>query len=807
VKAEEYKLSIDVDFPKLTFQGKVHLRGELDSPTLRLNSVGLDVRRAVSGSQALSVEVLHESQEVQLSGVPAGAREIELEYSGKVLDHTLLGLYRSEQPPGYVIATQFESTGARRVFPCLDRPDQKATFEVEVISDPGLEFIFNTPPSDTTSVDGRQRVRFVKTPRMSTYLVFLAIGKFDVLHGDGPGTHVAVWTPPGEAEKGRFALDVAQRVLKEFDRYYDVPYPLPKLDLISVRDFGAGAMENWGAIASRERVLLVDERTPSALRRAVASVTAHEIAHQWFGDLVTMQWWDEIWLNESFASFMSYKVLDALGDTAGIWSDFLLAETSPALLGDALSSTHPIRQAVESPEEIDQIFDEISYGKGAAVLRMLEGFLGHEVFRRGVHDYLVKFQYGNARGEDLWAALEAVAHQPVSDLMRRWVERPGHPVLIVHRGTDGLHLEQRRFSLSGDHPRQFWPVPLVARTDGKPMRVLMAAPDITLSVPAASDVLLNEGALGFYRVLYDGATYDQILARFAELVPTERWLILEDLFAFLLSGDASFDRWKAYIEKTIHESDPLVVHGALRQFMQLALPLHSDPQFVDLHRRFFAAQTERLGFALRPGETDMDGRLRDFVLRYRILLDPEFAQQLAAKFPEFDQLNADLRQSVAMAYAQVHGGSVAEELWTRLRSGNDLAQQQMARALGSMRDPAAVTAMLDRARRGEMPFSQIPYALFDAQRHPETRPAVWKWFTDNIDFVNQGLEGTSTLSIVYEEVVMAEATDRPQQVREYFAQHPVPAAERAIKKGLEYGDLFARLRTRREAERSGKTAR
>ena len=802
VRTEEYKLSIDVDFANLTFRGKVRLSGELDAPTLRLNAVGLEVHRAVSGAQPLTVKTLDASQEIELDGIPNGSHEVELDFAGKVLTDSLLGLYRSQQPPGYVFGTQFESTGARRMFPCLDRPDQKAAFDVDVTVDPDLAVIFNTPSTETTVVDGRQRIRFAKTPRMSTYLVFLAIGKFDTLVGEGPGTRVAVWTPPGDGEKGRFALGLAQKVLDEFAAYYRVPYPLPKLDLVSLRDFGAGAMENWGAISSRERYLLADENTSSGLRRTIALVTAHEIAHQWFGDLVTMRWWDDIWLNESFASFMSFLVLDRVGGFPGIWSDFLLSEMSGAFLGDSLASTHPIRQSVDSPEEIDQIFDEISYGKGASVIRMLEAFVGHEAFRQGVHDYLVKFQYGNARSEDLWGALENATHQPISDLMRRWVERPGHPVLIVHRGSDGLHLEQRRFSISGEHPRQFWPLPLVARTDGKAMRVLMSGPEITLNVPANTEVFLNEGALGFYRVLYDGPSYDRILGRFGQLGHAERWLITEDLFAFLLSGDATFERWKSAIESSIHESDPLVVHGALSQLNLLILPLYDDPVFADLFRRFHAAQSERLGLESKPDETDVDRRLRESVTRDRILLDSEFAGELARKFPQFDQLNPDIRQAVAIAYAQVRGSAVAEELWNRLQAGDDAAQTQMARALGGFDDPAAVASTLDRVTRGDMPFSQALWTLFEAVRHPRSRPVIWSWFVEHGERYAQNFAGTSTLHLLMEGLVATEGTDHPKETREYFAQHPIAGAERGIRKGLEYADLFARLRARREATAS-----
>lgn len=805
MKAESYHVDLDIDFKDGGFHGKVRLVGDLDTPTLRLNSLGLDVVRAVAGTHPLTIHVLEASQEVELDGLPAGAREVEVEFTGRATEAGLVGFYRSRQPPDYVLVTQFESTGARRLFPCLDRPDQKATFELDLTVDAGVQAIFNTPEVSSEVAGLRQRIRFGPTPRMSTYLMFLAVGSFDVLRGEGPGTPVAVWTPPGMREKGRFGLDVAQRVLREFESYYGVPYPLPKLDLISVRDFGAGAMENWGAISSRERLLLVDERTTSALRRAIATVTAHEIAHQWFGDLVTMQWWDDIWLNESFASFMAYKVLDRLGDIPGIWGDFLQVEMGGALLGDSLATTHPIRQSVGAPEEIDQVFDEISYGKGASVLRMLEGFVGHEPFRQGVHDYLVKFQYRNARSEDLWAALESAAGQPISDLMRRWVERPGLPVLIVHRSDGGLHLEQRRFSFSGDHPRQFWPLPLVARADGKPLRVLMAGPEITLHIPAGTQVFLNEGALGFYRVLYDRGTFESLRADFNRLAPAERWLVDQDLLAFLLSGDVPFSLWEGFLGQAVEETDPMVALGALAQFAELAVPLHGDGEFVALYRRFHAAHAHRLGLAPRPGEGNLEGRLRDLVLRARLLFDPEFAQEHAQRFARFDELAPDLRPSVAMAYAQTGGTAVAPELWKRFQAGDDAAQQQMARAMGAFDDPDALATALDRAGSGGMPFSQLPWMLFEAVKHPRSRPVVWTWFLTHRERFNEALSGTSFLSTVYEMLVGPIGADDLEAIRTYFAQNPVAAAERGIAKGLEYAQLFARLRARRLTE-SGRPA-
>ncbi len=797
MKAEAYHLSLDIDFERLAFSGRLRLEGQLDAPRMRLDAVDLELLSARAGAAPLTITPIPSEQAVELDGVPAGATALEIEYRGKVSERGLVGPYRSVQPPDFMIATQFESVGARRMFPGLDRPDQKATFDVEVTIPADREAIFNTPVAESRVEGGRKHLRFQPTPRMATYLLFLGVGTFDVLRGEGDRARLAVWTPPGTSAQGAYVLDVASRVLAAFEEYYGVPYPLPKLDLVSVRDFAAGAMENWGAIASREQLLLADERTSSGLRRSIAMVTAHEIAHMWFGDLVTMRWWDDIWLNESFAAFMAHKILDRTGLVPDIWNDFLLSETAGALQGDSLSLTHPIRVAVERPEEIDQVFDEISYGKGASVLRMLEAFLGEEKFRRGVHDYLAQYQFSNARSEDLWSAFEAAAEQPVSDIMHRWVDRPGHPVVIVHRAAGGVHLEQRRFSLDGRHARQYWPVPLVGRADGRAVRLLLAGPDATLTVPEGADLFLNEGALGFYRVRYDPGTYDRLLARWDALSPPERWAVLEDLFAFLLSGDVDFALYRRFVDRAARDPDPLVARGVSGQLGRLLIALRDDPEFAEMYRTFFRLHADRLGLARRPGESELERSSREGILRGRLALDPEFAERLAARYPDLDRIDPDVRLPVAMAFARARGAAAVEPLWERLRRGNDAEATLMVRALGSLPDGALVAELFARAGRGEMPFQLVPFAAFEAARLPGNQETVWRWLVENEQRLGELLGGTSFLPIVYEFLIPCLGLDRPAAVRERFDQHLPAGAERAAKKGLEYLELYLRLRARR----------
>ncbi len=796
MQVDEYQLRLDVDFRQLTFRGRIRIVGEFESPTATLNSVDLEIVRARSETTELVVSPDPINQEVHLEGVPPGTREVEIAYHGRAGERLLTGMYRSVQPPDYILSTQFESIGARRLFPCFDRPDQKAVFDAEVTVDADRRVVFNTPPIEIQRNNGRKRIRFARTPRMPTYVVYLGIGQFDVLRESAADGRVAAWVPPGEAAHAQYALDLARRLLRECEEYYGVPYPLAKLDLVSVREMAGGAMENWGAIACKEMLLLADGTTTSERRQTIGIVLAHEIAHMWFGNLVTMRWWDDIWLNESFATFMSYKLLERVGQISAIWNQFLLRETSIAFVGDSLSTSHPIRQAVRQPEEIDELFDEVSYGKGASVLRMLEAFVGEEAFGKGVNEYLRRFQFGNARSEDLWAALETATQQPVTEFVRRWIESPGHPVLKVHRGSDGIHVEQRRFSLTGRHPRQFWPVPLLGRTDGKPVRMLLTTAEVTLSAKADAEINLNAGAFGFYRVLYDPLTYDQLHARFDALPLSERWGLVRDLLAFLLSGDLGFDRYAQFLDRCVAESDPLMVQEVANHFLWLEVALADRPRALETFRRFHRTQSERLGLSRRPYEPEAEGQLRERMLLNRIRLDPEFERGLARRFPDYDRLDADVRGATAIAYARVEGAAAFEALEARVKTGSEAELQRAVRALGSFDDSALIRRTLELADRREILLSHIPFPLIEAVRQPAARPAVWDWYLRNTELIRQGLAGTGLESYLFEEIIPWLGISGEIPVQGYFRDRDVPGANRGIRKGLEYLEVLTALRDR-----------
>ncbi|HLY76623.1 MAG TPA: M1 family metallopeptidase, partial [Thermoplasmata archaeon] len=406
MNVQAYHLDLTVDYEALTFRG--HLRIEVipEGGDLYLNSVGLRISSARAGSTELPFRLDETHQQLVLSGVPPATSSVELEYDGTVLTDKLVGLYRSQFGEGYLLTTQFAASEARRMLPCVDRPDRKAVFHVSVTAPKDLQVIFNTPARSSTETEDTRTTHFDPTPRMATYLLYLGIGRFDVVRSHAGTVRLATYTPPGRGSSGTYALGIAEKLLPAYERYYGIPYPLPKLDLVAVPEFWAGAMENWGAIAFSEMALLADSGTSTLRRRSIAETTAHEMAHMWFGNLVTMKWWSDIWLNESFATFMSYRILDTTFPEFDSWSDFLPRWSAGAFRADSLPSTHPIFQEVDNPDQIAQIFDEITYGKGASVLRMIERYLGEEAFRKGVNTYLERFQYSNASHDDLWTALE-----------------------------------------------------------------------------------------------------------------------------------------------------------------------------------------------------------------------------------------------------------------------------------------------------------------------------------------------------------------------------------------------------------------
>ncbi|MCI4348072.1 MAG: M1 family metallopeptidase [Thermoplasmata archaeon] len=787
MNVQAYHLDLTVDYRALAFRGHLRIEGIPEAgEELYLNAVGLTVSHARAGSVDLEVRPDPTHHQVVIPGLPPGTTSVELDYEGTVLTDGLVGFYRSHFGDSYLLTTQFAAIEARRLLPCIDRPDRKAVFHVSVTVDKELQVIFNTPAETATEQDGMRTVRFAPTPRMATYLLYLGIGHFDVVRGQVGAVALAAYTPPGRGSAGTYALGLAEKLLPEYERYYGLPYPLPKLDLIAVPEFWAGAMENWGAIAFSEMALLADAGTSTLRRRNIAETTAHEIAHMWFGNLVTMSWWSDVWLNESFATFMSYRILDRAFPEFDSWSDFLPRWSSPAFRGDSLLSTHPIFQPVENPDEIAQIFDEISYGKGASVLRMIERYLGEEAFRKGVNTYLERFQYGNASHEDLWTALEESSSRPVRRIMEAWISRPGVPMLIARVIGNRLTIDQRRFLSNGQHTEESWPVPMVARIDGVERRLLLEGLHTEIELTSDATPFLNVDASGFYRVLYDLHSLDQIRQLFSSLSGLDQWSVAHDLAPFVQAGDLDVAQYLAFQRVGESATHYAVVHQLVSSGMVLHSLLHDHPDFVAGYQGFLRAQTDRLGQEPVPGEPATNGTLRENLLTQRVWVDPDFAQRLASRYDEYDRVNPDARDAIATAFVHTGGAAEFELVLRRFRSAT--SEGEMHRLLGALTstsEPSLVDRILLMAERKEILLSLVPYALGGAARNPVARPVAWAWLQRNLDAFAEGFRGSGWASRLLEAVLPLLGLGRETEVREFFRDRVVPEGTQGLAKGLE----------------------
>src|SRR6266699_3779852 len=537
LQIESYDLFLDVDFRNLRFDGKVKIKLESETD-VKLNSVELEILEVAANGRLVKYKLEGEDFTVR-TGKFAG--ELGIKYRGSISDK-LVGLYKAAYDGGYVASTQFEAVSARRLLPCLDHPAYKADFKLTVKTDSDNSVISNMPPTSVRVEGPKKTVEFPKTPRMSTYLLYLGIGKFEEVKDRFNGVDYIVATVPGKSSGAKYPLGVARDSVKFFESYFGSKYNLPKLHLIAVPEFAAGAMENWGAITFREIVLLVDKDSSIRIKKQVAEVIAHEISHQWFGDLVTMKWWDDLWLNESFATFMAYKVVDSAYPQWKIWQDFVKNSTGGAMARDALNSTNPIEAKVRSPEEIEELFDEISYGKGASILRMIEAYLGPDKFQKGVSKYLQQFRYSNASGRDLWDHLQQASGLDVSHIMGEWISKIGYPVVKASLSQGKLVLEQERFLLSGAREKQIWPIPVTITVDGKTQQLLLDKEKTEVKISNPKSLKLNVDRTGFYRTDYRGSEL-QALVWAGELSGLDRYGIANDAWAFLNSSRMS---WKEY---------------------------------------------------------------------------------------------------------------------------------------------------------------------------------------------------------------------------------------------------------------------
>ena len=697
-----YEIAVTPDAEAGTFAGETTIRIESSAPlaSVQMNALGLDVSRATIDNSPATFALNAEAQTLTLTPrrpLRAGAHTIRIVYRGAIQDDAY-GLFRvSYDDDGQTkraLATQFEPGDARRFAPMWDQPNRRAVFSLTVTAPSDQMAVSNMPvASETRVAGGLTRTRFADTPSMPSYLLFLAVGDFERVTRDVDGVQLGVVVRRGEGHRAQYALQAGEESLRYFTEYFGIRYPLPKLDMIGVPGAGGfGAMENWGAILYFDQYLLMDEhRSSETERQTVFSIVAHEIAHQWFGNLVTMTWWDDLWLNEGFASWMAAKAIEARHPDWDPWLAQMAEGTSTAMALDAREGTHPIVQPVNTIDEANLAFDTITYEKGLAVIRMLEGYVGEEDFRTGVRNYLNSRLYGNARTEDLWAAVQAASGQPVLEIARNFTSQPGFPLLQAQcraeQGRASIVVAQRRFAMdAAARTGERWSVPVAVRNGEAAPRRLVMAPraDAQIAADACGRYLVNAGQSGFFRVLYDRPNFRSLTRDFARLDDADQLGLLLDYWSFGRSGDAAFTDYLDLVNAIPDDANPLIVMDTVASMGALAAYARGRPSEAAV--KAYAIRTlhphfERVGWTPRAGESSNLGRMRAALITALGTLGDEGViaearRRVRAAQDDPSLLPASIRTATLGVYAHNASAADYDALVAQARGADDFVEQR-----------------------------------------------------------------------------------------------------------------------------------
>lgn len=821
-----YHLIIEPDLTAFTFSGRAVITLHADAPVSRvtLHAIDLAVTRCEAETETgradakVSVDTEAERLVIDLPVTEAVAGDITLtvDYTGEINDR-MAGFYRSRYPrdggEGYIAITQFQESDARRAFPCIDHPVAKATFEVEMIIDRELVAVSNTSVARTAEAEaGKLRVAFKRTPKMSTYLLFFGVGPFETIH-DPVDSRVRLLALAGRTEYGDFGLAFGREALQYCEAYYGIDYPLPKLDLIAVPDFAFGAMENWGAITFRENLLLhYPGFTSRAGAERICEVIAHEIAHQWFGNLVTPSDWRYLWLNESFATYFGFGVVANRHPDWGVWESFLLSQTDRALTRDALLETFAIEIPGGEHVVINTATAPIIYNKGGAILRQIEGDIGADAFQAGLRRYLTTHAYACAESRNLWEAFEAASEIPVVETMRTWIDQPGYPAVTVRRTGETLHLTQRRFTCLPNDSDSTWMIPVSVRLFGedggqRTVSVRMTGPSAELEIgPGVAACKVNDRQTGFFRVRYeDDADLDALGERVAsgDLDPVDRWGLQNDLYARVTAAQVSVRRYLAFLTHYRAERAYLPLMGIsdnLRSAYGIFDGSNRD-RIAAVGRTIFDAVLADIGVAPLPDESHPVAVLRDQLLWHAALYGSEptlavlrdrFADLTAGR-----EIPADILRSVLQAGARA--GDERTLSWFRRRletADSEHERMNLLTAMGCFRHEGAIRKVREYVLSSVPDRNRfIPLSVLAG--NIDAAPLMWDWFISR----RETLEAMHPL--LYERVVVSLipgcGIHQPDAVRNFMTDYKEtrPALKDAIRLALEI--LEIRLRMRAEA--------
>ena len=807
-----YELMFEPLFHNFKFNGEEIITLNLSKPTnsIKIDAAELSIKEShiIQGGKIISSESsLNEKDEkltIKLAKKIKGKAKLSIKFTGTLNDR-LLGFYKSQYKDRkgktkYLATTQFEAADARRAFPCWDEPAVKATFDVSLLVDKHLDAISNMPVISKKKTGTKILHKFGRTPIMSTYLLYLGVGEFEYLHGKLRNIKIRIVTTKGNKNKGKLSLDFTKKFLGEYEKYFGIKYPLPKLDMIAIPDFAAGAMENWGAITFREAILLYDAKTSSTrTKQYIAEVISHELAHQWFGNLVTMKWWNDLWLNESFATFMATKIVNKFYPEWDLWDQFLGDAMLEAMSLDALKNSHPINVDVKHPAQIREIFDAISYDKGGNVLRMLENYVGIENFRKGLKYYLTQHRYSNAEGQDLWKSIGKVAHKPVDAMMKTWIDQVGYPVVDVKRNNSKVSLTQRRFLSDGSiSSKNRWAIPIHIEEGNHESSILMKSQKSVVPLKNIdSNFIVNSGRYGFYRVQYD----DNSLANLSLLIDekilnhVDRWSLQNDLFSQCVSGTKQIQEYLDFTT-SYHDEDNYITLQNLAQNLYHLYKLTRKEKFSDEIRtytaQFLGTIFDRLGWDSQKNEKHTDALLRSFVITALGKLgDKEILNEARKRFNKFlknkNSLAADLQEPVFVLVAWQGNEKTYNKLLSLYKKST--LQEEKIRFLMAMcnfKQKNLLLKTLALSLTPEVRSQNIRVPIMGVSANIYGSDILWPWLKNNWKkLVRRFGVGNPLANRIVASIGGVIDDKQEKDVRKFFKKMPLPGTERVIEQTLE----------------------
>ena len=807
-----YNLLFEPDLKKFTFDGDEVITAECKKPTnsivmdcaeIKINSVCVETL----GKSIPAISKTNDKKEqlqITLKEKIKGIVKIHIKFQG-ILNDRLLGFYRSQYMQNgkikYLATTQFEAADARRAFPCWDIPEAKATFEISIIADNQFSAISNMPVKSKRKQGAKTLYQFHKTPVVSTYLIYLGVGEFEYLSSHIGKIQIRVIATKGNISKGKFALDLGKKLLTSYEKYFGIKYPLPKLDLIAIPDFAAGAMENWGAITFRETILLYDPKTSSTkTKQFIAEVISHEIAHQWFGNLVTMKWWNDLWLNESFATFMATKFVDKFYPEWELWDQFVEDAMNVAMGLDSLKTTHPIDVKVNSPAEIREIFDAISYDKGGCILRMLEHYVGEPNFRKGLKQYLSKFKYQNAQGQDLWNEIGKASKMPVTAMVHSWLKQPGFPLVEIDQTDSTLILKQKRYLLEPETKfnKGLWMIPLSIGSSHEVSRKMFSKKSMRLKIPKNTvGFVANFGRKGFYRVKYgEGILLDLKMLVDQKSIPAmDRWAVQNDLYSLCVSGHEDvrnyLDFSDAYYDEDSYLASVNVAHNLASLYFRVYGEKFSE-EIRDYAINYFKKLLFNLGWEPKKSDKHTDALLRSFVIfTLGKMNDEEVISEAKSRYKKFlkspNSLSPDLVEPVCSIAAWTGNSKTHSELVKLYKTAKTM--EEKLRFLGAMcnfKDPKLLKKSLDFSQTSNVRSQNMQLPIMKVAANPYGKDILWPWLKKNWKRLNKKVgHGNPLFNRIVASISSVADDSMEKEIRNFFKKNPTPGTERTQSQTLE----------------------